>query len=136
MAKTKNTDIAKAIHLATVGKTGADLSSALKSVVRFLARNRLLSQSPKILGELAKISNKENGIVEANTWSVLKLDEKMKVTLGQVLKKKYSAKGVVFNEKLDARVLGGVKVEVGDEVIDLTIKNKINKLQEHLVAKI
>ncbi len=136
MAKTKNTDIAYAIYLATVNKTGADLSKALQSVVKFLARRRLLSQSKGILREVAKISNKTNGVVEANVWTKEKLDTKTKSALEQTLKKKYDAKGVVFNEKIDTRVLGGVKIEVGDEVIDLTLKNIINKLQEHLVAKL
>ena len=38
----------------------------------------------------------------------------------------------IFNEVLDEKLLGGFKIEVNDEIIDLTIKNKLEKLQEYL----
>jgi len=34
--------------------------------------------------------------------------------------------------KVDEKLLGGFRIEVNDEVIDLTLKNKAEKLQEHL----
>ena len=134
--KYKNTDIARAIYEETSGKTGPELNASLKKVVMFLGRQRLFSKSKNILSELKKISNQKAGLTEANIVSASALNPNTKKTLTEMLLKKYKTKGVVFNEKVDVKVLGGVKVEVGDEVIDLTLKNRINKLQEHLVAKL
>ena len=39
---------------------------------------------------------------------------------------------VIFKEKIDEKLLGGFRIEVNDEVIDLTLKNKIFKLEEYL----
>ena len=58
----------------------------------------------------------------------------MKRELTQTLTHRYKAKEIKIVENLDKKLLGGFKVEVGDEVIDLTLRNKINKLQEHLTS--
>ena len=39
---------------------------------------------------------------------------------------------MVLKESLDAGLLGGFRIEVKDEVIDLTSRNKLRKLQAHL----
>ena len=53
-----------------------------------------------------------------------------------ILKERYQQKEVILVEVLDEKLLGGFKMEVNDEVIDLTIKNKIGKLQEYLTRNI
>ena len=39
-------------------------------------------------------------------------------------------------ESLDSKLLGGLKVEVNNEIIDLSIKNKIGKLQKYLTKSV
>jgi F0F1-type ATP synthase delta subunit len=34
---------------------------------------------------------------------------------------------------VDEKLLGGIKIKVGDEIIDGTLKNKIKKLENHLI---
>ncbi len=133
MAITSNNDIARAIYLATLGKTGSEQSDVIRKVVNFLSKKRLLSKSEDILARLSKIINQEEGRIIAKVTSPEKLDSKMRVHLEQELKKRYKANEVVLVENLNKELLGGIKVEVNDEVIDLSIKNRIAKLQEHLI---
>ena len=42
----------------------------------------------------------------------------------------------IFKEVIDKNLIGGFKVEVNNEVIDVTLRNKISKLQEHLISQI
>ncbi len=135
MAKISNNDIARAIYLSTKGKTGAQLGEALKNTTQFLSQRRLLSKSGEILGILKKIINKEEGVVVAVVSSVEKLSHKTKEELISFFKKRYQAKEVILEEKLDSRVLGGMRIEVNDEVLDLTVKNKIGQLQEYLARQ-
>src|SRR3989344_3636100 len=127
-----NNDIARVIYLYTKDKTGTHLKDSLQNVTKFLVRQRLLSKSKEILELLNKIINKEEGIVSAKVSSVEKLNSKTSEGLIHFLKKRYEAKDVVFEEKLDSGLLGGLRVEVNDEVMDLTMKNKIGQLQEYL----
>ena len=130
MTTISNNDIARTIYMMSKDQEQADVS---KNVVKFLFRKRLLSKSPEILSQLRKIINKEEGRIVAKVSSVERLDSKMKIDLEHALKKRYSAKEVVFAESINEKLLGGVKIEVNNEVIDLSVKNKIQKLQEHLI---
>jgi F-type H+-transporting ATPase subunit delta len=135
MAKVSNNDIARAIYLATKGKTGGELSSTLKKVVTFLANKRLLSKNVEILSLLKNIINKESGIVTAKISSVEKLSHKTKEDLTHYFKKRYKASEVILEEKIENGLLGGFRAEIDDEVIDGSIKNKIGKLQEYLARQ-
>ena len=64
--------------------------------------------------------------------SASKLEEKTKIILIHDLKHRYSSKEIVLEEILNTKLLGGVRLEINDEVIDLTLRNRMNKLQTHL----
>ncbi len=136
MTTLSNNDIAQAIYLSTKDKTGHQLSLFLGQVVKFLDRKRLLGKTKDILLRLKKITNQEHGIVEAKVSSVTKLQEETKKKIIHALKKRYEAKEVVLIESLDEKLLGGIRIEANDEIIDASIKNKINKLQEYLIRKV
>ncbi|MFA5931904.1 MAG: ATP synthase F1 subunit delta [Candidatus Paceibacterota bacterium] len=130
MTAISNNDIAQAIYLASKEKGGEDHFSA--KVVKFLEKRRFLSKAPSILSHLNKIINEHEGRVVAKVSSADKINEKMKKELTATLAHRYKAKEIRIVENLDKRLLGGIKIEVNDEVIDLTMKNKIERLQEHL----
>lgn len=136
MATLSNNDIARAIYLVSKDKTHPELREINSKIIKFLARRRLLSKSPDILERLNKIINQEAGRIVVKVQSARKLKEEIKKELTIFLKKRYKAKEVVLKEELDEKLLGGIKIEINDEIIDLTAKNKIKKLQEHLTRKI
>jgi F-type H+-transporting ATPase subunit delta len=135
MAKISNNEMAQAIYQSVKGKTGHALLAQLQKVVEILNTKRLLSQAPQILASLRKIINKEEGIVEAKVSFAGKLTPNAKAHIEHALKKRYKAKDVVLHDMEDKSLIGGFKIEVGDELLDLSIRNKINKLQEHLITQ-
>ena len=136
MATLSNKNIAQAIYLSLKDKSAHERALATTSIVKFLARRHLLSKSENILTELSKIENTEKGIIMTKVSSAKVLSEKTKRDLKEVLTKRYKGKSAVFSEKVDEKLLGGLRIEVDDEVIDFTLKNKIRKLQEHLIRSI
>ena len=126
MSTISNNDIARGIYLSSKEGTSPN------KIVQFLARRHLLDKAPNILLALEKIISREEGVTIARVQSVDKLDEKIKTHLAQNLKQRYSAKEVILVETLDPKLLGGLRIEMNDEVIDLSIKNRMNKLQEYL----
>ncbi len=130
MAGISNNNIARAIYLASKTDSG---ESFYKKVVHFLAKKRLISKSGDILARLNKIINEEEGRAVAKVSSSRKLDSDLKKELEQKIARRYAMKTANIIENLDERLLGGFKIEVNDEVIDLTLKNKISQLQEYLI---
>ncbi len=136
MATLSNNDIARSIYLLSKDKTASERLVLNGKIVKFLFKKRLLSKSSVILSLLTKIINKEEGKLVAKISRVEPLNSKNKSHLEQFLKKRYSAKEVTLVETLDKKLLGGFRLEVNDEVIDLSMKNKVKKLQEHLTRDI
>lgn len=134
MAKITNKEIALAIHQVLDGKSGSELHSKIESVVVFLNKKRLMSKSKDIFFELKKIINKKEGVVEARLAYAKHLSRDAKNHIEHSLKRRYKAHNVILKDELDESLIGGFKVEAEDEVIDLSIKNGIGKLKEHLTA--
>ncbi|HBB49478.1 TPA: hypothetical protein DEQ22_00235 [Candidatus Nomurabacteria bacterium] len=130
MATLSNKDIANAIYGFLKDKNGS--RDAFREVVKFLQKKRLLGRSKAILESLRRVVNEEEGELEAEVQSVRSLPDKNKKEISEFLKRKYGAKQLILKESLDAGLLGGFRIEVKDEVIDLTSRNKLRKLQAHL----
>ena len=135
MTTLSNNDIARAIYLISKDKTHLELHDVINKVVKFLIRKRLLSKTGDILDRLNKIINQENEKIVVKVLSAKKLKEKIKKELVFFLRERYKAEEIIFMETIDEKLLGGIRVEVNDEIIDLTVKNKIKKLQEYLIRK-
>lgn len=136
MATLSNNNIARAIYLVAKEKTHTELYDVNKKVVKFLVRRRLLSKAGDILARLDKIINHKSEKIVVKVLSARKLKEELKKKLIFFLKERYKVKEVILIETIDEKLLGGIRVEINDEIIDLTVKNKIKKLQKHLTRKI
>jgi len=132
MASISNNDIANAIYLASKNKDEKETPLFISNVIKFLARKRLLSKSKDILQKLENISNTENGILKIKITTPVKLEANFRKEIEDILIEKYKVKQILFTEIIDEKLIGGFKIETNDEVIDLTIFNKLKKLQEYL----
>lgn len=134
MAVLKNNDIAYALHYATMGKTGSDLDLAISNSAKFLSRHKLLGKRVNIIfNKLHDIQNKEKGVIEVKVKSKNKLGPTSLHEIQNFLKKYYKAEKIEIQEEIDDDVIGGVKIEVGEDIIDLTLQNTLNQLQKHLL---
>ncbi len=133
MATISTNQIANAIYLSSKGKSGRELDEVLVNATQMIANKKLMSRSKDILKKLEEIQDADEGIAKVKIISAEKLHKTIKDELEESLKKRYKAKDLILETEEDKSLLGGVRIEKGDEVIDLTLKNKIKQLQEHLI---
>ena len=133
MSTLSNNDIARAVYLTLKDKGSTDKNTSQK-IIQFLFRRKLLSKSSLILAQLKKIIDREEGrlVVRVSTVTALAMDTKN--NLKNALKKRYNVSDIEIQEVLNEKLIGGVKIEVGDEVGDFSIKNRSKKLQEYLIT--
>lgn len=134
MAIISNNDIASAIYGVLENKKEVEHAPVFKEIVKFLDRRRLFSKAPSILKKLEEIINLKENRLMVRVSSARQLDEKTRKELIILLMSKYQSKDVELKERLDEKLLGGVRLEINDEVIDLTLKKQIEKLKEHLTT--
>lgn len=125
--------VAEAIYETTKGKSGTELADALANTVEFMDKNQLLGKGKEILEQLEKIIDKDEKVVRAKVKSADVLSKKMIQELEENLKKRYKAKTIEIDEVIDASLINGLKIEVNDEVIDLTLQARLHQLQTYLI---
>lgn len=130
-----NKEIAEGIYLLLKNKNTDDLSDIIEKVA-FLDKKRLSGKSEATISVLRKILYKQDGIIEAELFSATPLEDVYKKEIMIELKKRYNANEIIFKEYIEKELLGGFKIKINNESIDLTLRNKINQLQEHLIKEI
>jgi F-type H+-transporting ATPase subunit delta len=134
MAKISIKNLAEALYESSLGKEGALLDSILKKSVIFMRDKNLIGKKKEILESLEQIINKKEGIVKAKVTTSEKLKTEMHEEIEDFIKKKYKAKEVHIEIIENPKILGGIKIEIGDDIIDTTLLNKIHQLQNYLIT--
>ncbi|MDQ2973603.1 MAG: F0F1 ATP synthase subunit delta [bacterium] len=76
------------------------------------------------------------GIVEATAVSAHELDSVVINDIEKILKAEYpNAKRVIINQKIDANLVGGLKLELPRETLDLSVRAKLNKFKQLIEEK-
>ena len=135
MAKISSKNIAEAVYNATVGKSKQDLVAVLKRSAQMFQKKRMLNKSGEILSALQDIFDKKEGAIRMKVMTAGDIGYEEKSKLENEIKEKYKAKIVIseFFEKKE--LLGGMRVEIGDEVIDSTYRKKLHELENFLMQE-
>ena len=134
MASISIKNLARAIYESSCNKEGDSLDKTLEKSVVFMRDKNLLGKKKEILIALENIINKENSIVKIKLSSSEKLKEETKKEIEDFIKRKYKAKEVIIELKENPKLLGGIKIEIGDDIIDTTLSSKIHQLQDYLIT--
>jgi F-type H+-transporting ATPase subunit delta len=134
MKKLRPKDLAQALFELTDGKDEKELPQVMKGLTLLLAKKQMLGKAENIFTEYRTIYNKAHGIVEATVTLINRMEPATKQKLTESLKQKYQAKEVQMNEKVDARLIGGLKIRVADTVYDMSIKHTLDQLEAKLTA--
>ena len=104
-----------------------DNDAVLGNFVRTLAENRRLALLPEVsrLFDLAK--SQEEGIKEAVVHSAFPIDDTQVKALVQELEARFGTK-LTARVEIDASLIGGVRVTVGDQVLDASVRGKLDAM--------
>ncbi len=125
--------IAHEVHDALLKSTTTEEEAhVLTSLVKVLSEKKALNYSEGIISVLKDLLDKEQGIIKVEVTVQEKMTDETKTLLTETLKKMYSADGVIITEQVDESILGGMKLKIGEEVYDATVKNKLVQLARKL----
>jgi F-type H+-transporting ATPase subunit delta len=102
----------------------AELPVEAKNFSQVLIRNRRLELLPEIRAQFEALKLEREGVVDAEIESAFPLDEAQVATLVADLERKFKRK-VSPRVRVDRELIGGVRVTVGDEVIDGSVRSKL-----------
>ena len=87
-----------------------------------------------IFKSFGRIVDQRNGIVEVDVYVASALDAHALDALGQKIGMAIS-RNVILNQKVDENLIGGLKLRVGDRLIDGSIATQLKILERKIVAQ-
>jgi F-type H+-transporting ATPase subunit delta len=105
----------------------------LSFMIILIEKNRILYLREK-LNQMENIDLERRNIVKGIVKTAIPLLPEELENLKNVFEKKYD-KTIIFSTQVDKTILGGVYVSVGNDVIDDTIKSKIEEMKELMLKK-
>lgn len=112
------------------GKIDEELLSFLLILID---KGRILELEGK-LREMEKINLERNNTVIAKVKTVISLQDDQRKNLVEKLEKKFNKK-ILLQEELDPSIIGGVYVQVNNDVIDGTVKSKIEEMKKLMLKR-
>ena len=107
------------------------LDAESENFVRVLAENRRLELLPEIRVQFEALKNEREGVVEAEVQSAFELTPEQVGDLVQRLEKRTGRK-VRTQVHINKELIGGVKVTLGDKVIDGSARAQLGALENAL----
>ena len=105
----------------------------VKNFIRVLVENDRVALLPEIARQFEELKNASPGSAIAQIVSAFPLTEAQTNELVSKLEKRFGRK-LIPTIEVDNSLIGGVCVTVGDEVLDLSVRGKLHKMQETLVS--
>lgn len=110
-----------------LGVAGDSLDGVGRNFVQVLVANDRLGLLPEIHALYDGLRREHEGILEAKIISALPIDDSQLKTLVARLEAKYRRK-ISAAVEIDPRLIGGVRIVIGDKVIDATVRGKLDAM--------
>jgi len=110
-----------------------DLSAEAKTFIGLLIEYDRLTLLPEIFGQFETLKNEREGVVDAQIISAFALEGPQLAGLVADLEKRFKRK-INPQVSIDRDLIGGVRVVVGDEVVDGSVRGKLNAMAAGLLA--
>lgn len=109
------------------------LSAPAANLLRTVIDNGRLSVLPEIAAQFRALLNARSGVSDATVYSAFDIDA---AQLGEVLTSLEKRFGRKLNAtvQIDASLIGGIRVVVGDEVLDTSVKARLEQMKAALTA--
>jgi len=104
-----------------------------KNFIAMLVENGRLALLPEIAAQFHALKNAQEGAADARITSAFALSDAQVTDLMAALEKKFGRK-LNPSVTVDESLIGGVRVVVGDEVLDTSVRAKLQQMHVALAA--
>ena len=117
--------------IASVLKT--PLSEPTQNLLRAMIDNGRLAALPDVAAQFQTLVNQRSGVSDATVYSAYPIDASQLDEVVASLEKRFGRK-LNASVVVDPELIGGVRVVVGDEVLDTSVKARLEQMKVALTA--
>lgn len=112
---------------------GTPLSDATKNLLRAVIENGRLAVLPEIAAQFRTLVNEKTGVADATVYSAFPIEPAQLAEVVAALEKRFGRK-LKATVQLAPELIGGIRVVVGDEVLDTSVAARLEQMKAALTA--
>lgn len=112
---------------------GGQVGELTANVLCYLTDKRRIEILPEIVEAYRTLVYEARGIVEARVRSAMELTQQEAARLTAALARR-SGKEIVLRQTIDPTLIGGLIVQMGDTLLDGSVKRRLSELKDALMA--
>jgi len=113
----------------------ADTPSELGNTLKLMVQEGALGLVDELGDALAQVNRAESGPIKAEVTSAVELSSVDQEKLRESLRARYGEQ-LVFTFHVDPTLMGGLRVRVGDRLIDTSVASRLQTMREALTSVI
>lgn len=114
-----------------IGKAISGASDELVNFLELLAEKHRMPALFRIRRRFDELWAKENERLSVTVTSAIELDDKIVKSIGDEIERK-TGMTIELDSKVDESIIGGLVLQVGNRVLDASIRNRLNKLRKEV----
>ena len=107
--------------------------SQVSNFLGILAHRDRLELIPGVAAQFRRLANEERGIAVAQVTTAIALDQAQRDLIAARLSARIGRQ-IMLEERVDPSILGGVVAQIGDDVIDGSVRGRLERLRRRLTA--
>ena len=109
------------------------LPASGQNFLRTVIENGRLAALPEIAHQFREMKNAQSGSSDATVYSAFPIAAEQMAAVAQVLERRFGRK-LNLSVQEDPSLIGGIRVVVGDEVLDTSVKARLEQMKVALTA--
>ncbi len=109
------------------------LDAKVANLLQMVVENGRLAALPEIAAQFNALVNAQSGSSDAVVYSAFPIDDAALADVVAALEKRFARK-LKATVVIDADLIGGIRVVVGDEVLDTSVKARLEQMKVALTA--
>lgn len=126
-------NISKEQKKAVLSNVFSSLSESILNTLCILVDNKRIDILSNIANEYVTLANEERNVADATVYSIRPLSEDEKVAIAESFAKKTEKDAIRIQNVVDAELLGGIKVRIGNRIYDGSLQGKLARIQRELM---
>lgn len=121
------------VYSVFTGVARSALPDVAQNFLRTIIDNGRISALPEVAAQFRALVNRRNGSSDAVVYSAFPMDAAALAEVSAALEKRFGRK-LNLSVQQDESLIGGIRVVVGDEVLDTSVKARLEQMKAALTA--
>lgn len=111
---------------------GNHVSKDVLNLLKLLVDKKRINELNNVVDCYVELANEERDIAVANVSTVKPLTKEQVTNLKAMLTERLAKKDVKIHNQIDQKIIGGVKIQVGNRILDGTVQTKLARMKRQL----